>query len=305
VCLIAASSLSSGLFTNILIESGACNGPWGPGESIYGLVNGEKFLYSLNATTISDLRALPLSSLMASPYWHLFPSIDDHFLNRSPLEIYASGNSQIPPSGHILIGTNTLDTLFGYPFYNGPFPTDNSTFYTLLIEFFGVNDAPAIFNVYPGTPSPKIAFQRINAHLCLTCPTRTLVKNLIADAYNYTYLYEFGFNPMNPHLAGHGADIPLVFGMPLSVWPFNSTLSGVMIDYFSSFIVNGIPVSNIPVLWPVYGHGNQMIDLDIEISVLFGVNDEECNFWQNYAEQSPGNGLKMIEYCYLTPNLRK
>jgi len=173
------------------------------------------------------------------------------------------------------------------------------------VEYFGPSDAQTIFNLYPGTPSPKIAFQRINAHLCLTCPTRTLVNNLIADSYNSTYLYEFGFNTMNPHLAGHGADVPLVFGIPILIWPFNSTLSGIMIDYFSSFIVNGIPESNINVLWPVYANGNQIIDFDIEVSVFQGVNDVECNFWQQYARQSPGNVLKMIEYCYQIPDLRK
>jgi para-nitrobenzyl esterase len=302
VCLLAASPLSSGLFTNVFIQSGSCTGSWGPGISTLGLVEGQLYLESLDCFSIAEVRALPLSTLMASPYWSLNPAVDDHFLNALPSEIYAAGNSQIPSSGHIMLSSNTLDTLFGYPWYNGPFPQDNTELKTILTQYFGP-DADSIYNIYPGTPSPQIAFQRINGHLCVTCPTLDLIDDLIADTYRSIYLYQFGFNPMNPHWAGHAADIPLVFGMPIAIWPFDSTLSGAMIDYLSNYIITGNPGSVGNNYWPVYLNGSQSMYFDMGETIQSGANRVECNFWKQY-QQAPGNLLKMMEYCFQRPNLK-
>jgi len=303
VCLLAASPLSMGLFTNIIVQSGSCTGPWGPNEAIAGLVEGQIFLQSLNCSSLEDLRALPLSTVMSSNNWHIFPSVDNNFLPMHPIKIYQEGNSQIPANGHIIISHNTLDTLFGFPFYNGPFPNTNSALFAVLTQYFGSDDAQKIFNIYPGSPSPKVAFQKINTDLCLSCPSLVLVNNLLADSYPNTYVYLFGFNPATPHLAGHGADIPLVFGMPFYVWPFDSTLSGIMIDYLSSFITNGVPVSDGNINWPIYHNGSKSILFDSTISLETNVNSVECNFWNNYAQASPGNVLKMAKYCYFSPDL--
>jgi len=305
VCMLAASPLSAGLFSNILIQSGSCTGPWGPSESTYGLVYGQLFLESLNCSNLDDLRDLPLSTLMASPYWDIFPSVDDHFLPMSPLDIYALGNSQIPVNGHIMISTNTLDTLFGFPFYNGPFPEDNQELLDVISEYFGADDANKIFQIYPGSPSPKIAFQRIITHLCLSCPTSTLVYNLLEDSYTAIYVYEYGYNPAIPHFAGHGADIPMVFGYPFYVWPFNITLSNVMIDYLSSFMTKGVPESRGNVPWPVFEENNESMYFDTTVITIPKMNAVECGFWKEYASQTPANVLKMYKYCYQNPLFRK
>jgi len=304
VCILAASPLSAGLFTNIFIQSGSCTGPWGPGESLYGLVYGQLFLESLNCSSLDDLRDLPLSTLMSSPYWDIFPSVDDHFLPMHTTKIYELGNSQIPSNGHIMISTNTLDTLFGYPFYNGPYPTDKEELLSVLTEYFGT-DADRIYQIYSNTPSPKVTYQKIISNLCLSCPTLELVFDLLADSYTAIYVYEFGYNPENPHLAGHAADIPNVFGYPFYVWPFNSTLSNIMISYFSSFMTKGVPESKGNIYWPVFEDGSESMYFDTTVEILPRLNEEECSFWDEYAKESPSNVLKMYQYCYQDPLLRK
>jgi carboxylesterase type B len=241
---------------------------------------------------------------MSSARWSISPAVDDHFLKALPSEIYALGNSQIPTNGHMMISSNTLDTLYGYPWYNGPFPQDNTELQNVLNLYFGPEDAVSIFNLYPGTPTPAIAFQRINAHLCVTCPTMDLIDDLLADNYVNVYLYQFGFNPVNPHWAGHAADIPLVFGSPIAIWPFDSTLSQVMINYLSSFMITGKPVSDGNSVWPIYRNGSQSMSFDMGETVQSGVNRLECNFWKQYQQQAPGNFLKIMEYCFQYPNLK-
>jgi para-nitrobenzyl esterase len=296
VCILAASSMSYGLFKNIIIESGACTGPWGPGNSTIGFAHAHDLMATLGVTTLEQMRAItPAVLLNASTYTELQPAVDNYFLYQIPALIYASGDVYIPPNGAVMIGTNTIDTLFGFPWYNGPFPTDNSTFIAYLAQFFGINDAQRIFSVYPATPTPKIAYQRINAHLCLTCPTRNLVQQL--SAYYRVYQYEFGWNSATPHWAGHFAECPHVFGTIVPPWPFNQTLSDIMMNFWTSFSAINTPVDP-RASWPYYSTDRTSIYLDDYISLRSNAYAAECDFWDQYASSSPENFLKTFEFCY-------
>jgi len=294
VCSLAASPDSAGLFKHVIIESGSCFGPWGPSTSVSGLENSASYLYYLNLTTIDDLRRVPFTTLISLPSWdHVGPSVDDKFLMATPAEIYWAGYSSIPARGSVLIGTNTLDTLFTPPFYNGPFPTDNSTLMAVLTKYFGT-DAQEIFNLYPGNPTPMIAFQRINAHLCLTCPTLDLA-HLLAHKH-FVFEYEFGYDPLEPHWAIHFAEVPFVFGGQAPGFPYDAQLSEVMMDYWTSFARTGIPRIGASV-WPPFQAANQSVYFDSDISVQQNIHQVECSFWNNYGS-SPANYYKMLEYCF-------
>jgi para-nitrobenzyl esterase len=58
-CLLTVSPLARGLFKYSIIQSGACVGPWSPGEATLGLATSQQVLTLLNATSIADLRAIP------------------------------------------------------------------------------------------------------------------------------------------------------------------------------------------------------------------------------------------------------
>jgi len=295
VCMLAASPLAKGLFKNIVIESGSCAGPWGPGDFSIGFIQSDKFLQSFNVTTLAQLRNIPFTLFYSSPLWPtISPTIDDYFLKFFPGEIFASGNSVIPKDGSIIIGSNTLDTLFGFPWYNGPFPTDNTALRAAIANYFGDN-AQQVFNIYPGIPTPGIAWQRINTHLCLSCPTRTLTRTLAAT--HPVFLYEFGYNPVRPHFAGHFAEVPMVFGLNLPPWPYSPELSEIMLGFWTSFATNNVPtVGSTP--WPHYQNASQSIYFDDTISVQMDIHERECSFWDTFAQQSPTNYIQMLEFCY-------
>jgi len=296
VCMLAATPLAKGLFKNIVIESGSCVGPWGPRDWALGFTESDKFLAAFNATTLAQLRNIPFSQFYNSPLWGtISPTLDDYFLAFFPSEIFAIGESVIPEDGSIIIGSNTLHTLFGFPWYNGPFPTDNATLIGAIANFFG-NNAQEIFNIYPGSPTAGIAWQKINTHLCLTCPTRTLARILAVT--NNVFLYEFGYNPVRPHWAGHFAEVPMVFGLDLPPWPYSPDLSEIMSGFWTSFATNNVPsVGTTP--WPYYMTGiYESIYFDDTVSVQTRIHDRECSFWDTYILQSPANYLQTLEFCY-------
>jgi len=166
----------------------------------------------------------------------------------------------------------------------------------VVLEYFG-DDAAEVMSVYPPVPSPKLAFQTLNTHLCVTCPTKVLA-NIVGNKWP-VYLYEFSWNSMEPGYAGHGSEIPEVFGYSVFPWPFNRELSSVMIDYWTSFSRSGIPESSNGVVWPKYRDQNIFVRFDDNVERESGFHDKECGFWQTYGN-TPEKIQKMGEYCFQT-----
>jgi len=163
-----------------------------------------------------------------------------------------------------------------------------------LKEYFD-EDAEEVLGVYPPVPSPRLAFQRLNGQLCITCPTKVLA-DVVGKKWP-VFLYEFSWNPADTGYAGHGAEIPEVFGYPFTPWPFNPKLSSVMIDYWTSFSEFGVPKSIDAVEWPKYHDQNVFIRLDENVEQQKEFHTTECTFWQNYGT-TPENIQKMVDFCF-------
>ena len=63
VCTLSVSPLAKGLFSQAIMESGPCVGLWSPLNMSWGRAVRSRLFASLNATSISDLRKLPASSI--------------------------------------------------------------------------------------------------------------------------------------------------------------------------------------------------------------------------------------------------
>jgi len=191
------------------------------------------------------------------------------------------------------VGGNSLDTLLGFPWYEGPFPETDAAYAAVVREYFE-EDADEVLKAFPPLPTPKLAFQTLNSRLCVTCPTKILVE-AVGKKWP-VFLYEFSFDTLEPGYAGHGYEIPEVFGYYIFPFPFNQELSNVMIDYWTSFSVSGVPKSSGAVEWPDYRIQKGYVRLDLRVEQEVGYHETECTFWQTYGT-TPERIAKMTSYC--------
>lgn len=300
--LISSPLTEKGLFKNVIIESGSSLGPWGPKLIGQGLDIGSQFIQAVNARSLNDLRAIPADQFLKLPiYSSVTPSLDEYIYPLAP-QILLENNLKIPTDGHVIVGSNSLDSLFTSPFYSGPFPETPDQYIALVKNFFG-NGTDEILQIYPasGSISPRVTFQKMNADLCVICPTRKLAKLLQTKMYQL-FLYQFGFNPIEGeyrNLSSHFGEVPLVLGYPFQGFPFDATLSEKMTGYWASFAISGIPNSNTTgVFWPDWNSSNQHINFNNPISVIPGFHDTECNFWDMFTNVSTANLFNSYNYCY-------
>jgi len=304
--LVTSPRVESGTFLRVIFESGSSLGPWGPKASDLGITVGTKLLSHYNATTLEQLRGIPALDFLSLDFYSEFtPSVDGYFLPNPPSHYFQTLQLNIPQNGAVVVGSNSLDTLYTFPFFNGPFPQTPDQFLAILKNFFGEPDADKISQVYPCSepqnPSPRVSFQLLNAHLCVVCPTRQLgevIQHLVP-----VYLYEFGFNPVNGeyrNLSAHFGEVPLVFGFPVFPFAFDQTLSDSMTNYWAAFALSGIPSSSGDVAWPEWKSSHMHIQLNLPVTTQNGFHDDICGFWTNYlgTPVDPGQYLKVAEYCF-------
>jgi len=307
-CMILASPLSSKLFKRAISESGGCLGPWGIRSTDYGLTNGKIFMQYFGAQSLDDLRNVTVEDILKYPnYSSILPTLDGFALPQPPLEIYKSRTHQIPPDGSLIIGLNSLDTIFTPPSYTGPYPQTPAEYEAILVYSFGQNELQRLLQLYPASSAPEmeVAVSSMHAHLCIVCPSWRMA-DLISPA-NPIFLYEYSFNPVvgtYHNLARHAAELGEVFGRPFPPFSFDATLSEHMIDYWTSFAKSGFPTG--VVKWPAYSSAiRQHVDLNLEISVRNGFHSDQCDFWTSYSEQ-PQNDPKTARFCnnFLRPTTK-
>eukprot|EP01124_Arcella_intermedia_P026923 TRINITY_DN5179_c0_g1_i2.p1 TRINITY_DN5179_c0_g1~~TRINITY_DN5179_c0_g1_i2.p1 ORF type:complete len:507 (+),score=126.17 TRINITY_DN5179_c0_g1_i2:53-1573(+) len=294
ICYLLVVPRAKGLFQQAIIESGSCLGPWGPIEVNLALNKTSRLMGISNVSTVAALRSLSPDVLNQNSVQLRFsPALDTYILPQHPISYYQNGDLNIPPGSSIIIGTNTLDTLFVSPWFNGPWPT-NDTYLPLISSFFPTA-ANAIYSYYPPLPSPKIAFQKLNGHVCLVCASKTMAE-LMAPRWN-TYVYEYRWDPTNPGYPGHFAEVPQVFGESVQNFPFNPTLSAIMMDYWSSFAKTGRPSSSGNPGWLTFG-GESYISFNDVVRSETGYNGE-CLFWEKFLAQGYLSFVEMVDFCFL------
>jgi carboxylesterase type B len=139
VCSHLVSPKSAGLFKRAILESGACNGPWGVGGKQEGLHISNKLMMQMKCSDVACMQALPSSSLASWPYsfetihsletpWKLTPYdwefpgywIDDFFLPAEQYSLFANG---IVNAEAVMIIATSMDGFLSFLYPDADYPT--------------------------------------------------------------------------------------------------------------------------------------------------------------------------------------
>jgi len=300
VCSHLSAPGSQGLFAAAVIESGS--GCW------FGqpLADAERA-----GTTIADAVGCPndehvLGCLRGLPPEALVDKTDglSYVVTGTPTvptdpraNLFSGAFAHVP----VLIGGN-LDE--ARTFLADP-PISTEADYRSSLQNSWGDSADTVFDHYPWSPQPGDNGYTGNYLLSATftdaffaCATREVVVQLAARTP--TFVYEFshregpGLGDKYPGYvwgAGHAAELPYMWpsfdnGLPIAS-EFDSAekrLAGVMVAYWSSFVVKGQPAVHGLPRWPSFNHGSSLMSLDVGRDLGL-INDasftanHQCAFW--------------------------
>jgi carboxylesterase type B len=232
-CLLGYSQKAQGLFHQLILESGACTGPWfGPTFTTRDSFNVSSIFANnvLNRsmsrtsndtsndrheTTLERLRDLDVNTIVNNKnFGTMNYGLDHYFLLSRPRD------GEMIFNGNIILGGNSGDTTCRS---SGSVPTAPNNYNDLIATlkiYFG-NDYKIILNNYIGHFSINTAtdydykelFFNMSRDSGVTCPTLWLAKRLTKLNYNRSiYLYEFAFNSTHPGApVWHGGELAPVF----------------------------------------------------------------------------------------------
>ena len=315
-CLLAFTPHAQGLFHRLILESGACTGPWmGPDPSRSGsFLASQTFADGVNCTgtakqRLSCLRKLPAGVLANSTHWgDLNFGLDGFLLNNTP------ANATLYYNGPLLLGGNTEDTTC-YQSTSPATPTNASGLMKLLTQYFG-EDAEEVLRPYNSSISPAPAgatasqlWLNMSRDAGVSCPTLWLAHRFAKQAKQpeSVYLYSFEFNATKPGSGVlHGDEVDLVWQRPpAKSVPSAREVSTHVGQYWSAFVGQGKP-DTAPVekgwpSWPSLGKDDRFLAFTDK-----GVGESRSNFyeakceaWSQYVQRGALQRQRFISFGYL------
>jgi len=259
VCSHLASPYSKGLFKRAIIESGPCNGPWGPHPTQLGLATSAACMQAVGCSTVACLRSVAHHKItQAAACAGVYISVDSQVLAATPAEIFAQskGAPSLPVGAPLLLGFTTGDSLLAAPFFAGgrDLLFMNEREYIRNIRGYFPDMADNILKLYPPSKSRAETVRQyldMNSDLCVKCPLQHLAQVIAGPkgAKTKVYMYSYGYQPRQEPwrgiykgFAGHASEVSMVFGNPnLPDEPFDESLSAAIQRYWSSFAKSGAP----------------------------------------------------------------
>ena len=206
-CATAFSALGDGLWRGLIVESGACTGPWfGPTWSRAASFAASE-TFAKNAT-LAELRAAQVETLVAADGFET-PNfgVDGYVLSEGRPR-------DVPPrvdGRSVLLGGNTGDTTCRAANATPVAPKTRAALNATLATYFGTTDAATVSAPYTTSSSDwSEIFYAMSRDAGVTCPTLWLAKRLAAANASNVFLYRFGFDPPTRH----GAEVPYVWQDP-------------------------------------------------------------------------------------------
>jgi para-nitrobenzyl esterase len=279
-----ASPRAKGLFQRAIAESGGLFEPTQMAPD-YQLANaeavGEKYLASLRASSIGELRKLPASKLLggnAASITH--PIIEPYVLPASPYEVFASGRQNDVP---VLLGSNAEEARS---------VTDVSkvkadTFKADLAAAFGPLPN-ALVAAYPFKSDAEAQQARLDLERDLRFGWDMWAWARLQATTGHSPIYYYSFQQRPPFPAdsvyagwgaSHFADLWYVFDhLNQFAWAWTSAdrkLAGEISNYWVNFVKTGNP--NAPGLpqWPSFDNANPRVQYlvdPIRTGDVFAVN---------------------------------
>lgn len=231
ICTLSASPVAAGLFNRVILESGPCLGPWGPGTFAEGQAVAARAMASMNASSLADLLALPPWAVLwgqgQDQYDIEFPGywIDGWVAPEHPALRLRKGSWN--PEG-VLLGGNSRDGVVGTEYVAAAdLPTSVSA-YSLAMRkhwrprnvtggVFGANrllaksvgnEVAAAYSLgkFENGGGAAGAFKAADGDYNVVCPMREIAR-AVATLDRAVYLYYFTHGPLIQSGCGGRPDV--------------------------------------------------------------------------------------------------
>jgi para-nitrobenzyl esterase len=255
------------------------------------------------AEQAAALRAIPSGELIRrlKPTIHpgqgtrWSPVADGSFVPEAPLEALRAGRSARVP---VLLGTNSGD---GSVFMAAPVP--DRALAAILRRRLGdrAQRVAALYGLEDGPPGADTRLQ-ILTDLLFVAPARAMAR-ACSEHGSPTFLYHFSFAPLGVFAsgvgpargrAGHGAEIPFVFGRLQAAGVRGEEalgLSRTMMEAWVRFARTGDPSEPEGLRWPRHEAASDLhLELGRTVEVRSGLRREACELLEGLLEDllAPG-----------------
>lgn len=302
VCSLGATPLAKGLVDGIIGASGACMGTTGDTEDgdqadtrAVSEDAGRRLARELGGATIEQMRRMPVDEITRAaatvgPHWR--PSIDGHVLDRSPAQIYASGDQLDVPT---LVGSNADESSLALA---APPDTDVDTYQASTREKYG-QDAERFLDLYPGGTEEQVldSLLRSQTDQVMTRAMHRWARLQTQTGQAPAYLYFFTHTPPEAGLekygAYHGAEVMYAYDNlakdgDADYGRADYRLRDQMRGYWLNFVRSGDPNGPGLPTWPTVREApDQVMELGTESGMTPRPRPDAIDFWMTYNGPTP------------------
>ena len=302
VCILGATHLAEGLVHGIIGGSGACMGTTGDTEDddqadtrATAEDAGRRLSEALGGATVEEMRAMPAGRIVDAAdslgeHWR--PSVDGHVLDRSPAEIYATGEQLDVPT---IAGSTADEASLALA---RPPDTDVDTHRREAIESHGA-DTDRYLGLYPGDTTEQVLQSRLRAETdkIMTRAMYRWARLQTETGDSDAYLYFFSHVPPQKGLkkfgAYHGAEVMYAFDNlgadgDADYTDIDYRLRDQMSGYWINFVRTGDPNGPGLPAWPAFEHAeDEVMVFDRGSAMMPHPRRDEIDFWMNYDGPIP------------------
>lgn len=291
------SPLARGLFHRVIAQSAGTTGTIGPKPRLrapyYGLPPAETKGESL-AADITTLRAMSADEVLAKlpnartfgTDWHFGPVIDGYVLPDDPgVLLGTSGQAKVP----LLIGYNADEAFF----YRNESPRTLLGYRDFVHKLFPPELVDTVLTMYPAAEDVQAAEAVLRMFSDFRFITPTVLTARAASKVTDVYLYRFSrVSPLNRSTfggAGHGTEIPYVFGHITAeesqYEEVDRTVSRAMAGAWVQFAKTGNPNGASLPQWPGYTAPDyRLLEYGNEITIRSNADSPNIDFFQQVFE---------------------
>ncbi len=233
--------------------------------------SGAALAEQLDAGSIADLRAMDANALTAGAAAARFVSflnVDGHFVPRQLVDIFDRGEQAPAP---LLAGFNSGEIRSLR--YLAPPPVESAEEYERIIREQYGELAPEFLRLYPADDMQESIFAAVRDGLYGWTAERLVRHQRELGQAAYLYLFDHGYPAADAAglNAFHASELPFLFGAldrtppnwpEIPDTPREQALSEAMIDYWTSFARNGVPVAENAPDWPRYDDDGAFMSFD-------------------------------------------
>jgi len=242
ICVLSVSPLTQGLFQRVILESGSCLGPWGPGGYAEGEAVRQRLLHSLGNPPASGLLALHPWELLwgqgQDQYDIEFPGYWlDGWVAPEPIAQRLQRGHLVPDA--FIIGANSRDGVVGAAYVaKSELPTSAERYPGAIRQHWRpANSSGGVFGADRLVPNvlgdqvlsayplerfrtlggPAAAFKSADGDFHVVCAARRLALAVAAQRPGQVFFYYFSHGPLQQPECGGRPDVGN-YGLPKTGW---------------------------------------------------------------------------------------